>query len=98
MTTITLADIIAYAAANLAADDYFVFSGDDFAEFTFDDFIGFDDDWNEEYRGFTNEEAVDNFLAYLDEHATSIPSRCNMYPEWTFDGFIVGIAYTSYDI
>ncbi len=99
MTAITLADVIAYATANLAADDYCVScEADNFAEFTFDDFIGFDDDWCEEYRDFTDEEAIDNFLAYLDEHAISAPSRCGMYPEWTFDGFVIRIAYTSYDI
>lgn len=97
----TIAEIIAYATAHLARDDYYydVYGTSvQTVQFVFDDFVGFGDDGSEEYREFTDEEAVDDFLAYLDEHALSVERRHRMYPEWSFDGFTVTVSYSSYDI
>lgn len=91
----TLAEIIAYASAHLAADDYYYDvhgTTVEIMEVIFDDTDGYDE------REFTDEEAVDDFLAYLDEHALSVDRRHRMYPEWIFDGFSVRVSYTSYDI
>lgn len=91
----TIAEIIAYATAHLARDDYYydVYGTSvQTVQFIFDDTEGYDE------REFTDEEAVDDFLAYLDEHALSVERRHRMYPEWSFDGFTVSVSYTSYDL
>ena len=91
----TLAEIISYANAHLAADDYDYDVHDttvEVMEVIFDDTDGYDE------HEFVDEEAVDNFLAYLDEHAMFVERRDRMYPEWIFDGFSVRVSYTSYDI
>lgn len=91
---ITASDIIAYVTSHLASDDYSIEQREeDCVRITIEDFVGFADDWSEEYRDYTDEDAIDDLFDYLDEHALS-----GSDPEWRFDGFYVFLAFTSDDI
>ena len=62
---------------------------------TVDDFEGFDDDWSETMRDY-DEEAVDGLIEWLEEHCISEDG--DFYSYYHFEGFIVQLGYSSYDI
>ena len=63
---------------------------------TIDDFEGFDEDWSEIMRELDDEEAVDAFLEWLEEHCIS--HEGDFYTYYQFEGFEVQIGYSSFDI
>ncbi len=60
------------------------------------DFIGFTDDWDEEYRAFDNEEAIEQFYTTMEERSKEYEE--NYYSTYYFTDFKVRVGYTSYDI
>lgn len=60
---------------------------------TVEDFEGFDDDWCEIYRDYSDAALVDEFECWLEEQASSEEDYC-----YHFDGFSVQLSYSSWDI
>lgn len=60
------------------------------------DFEGFDDDWCEVMRDYDDAQRVDSFIAWLDDNC--IAQEGDYYVHYTFEGFVVVLGYTSYDI
>ena len=60
---------------------------------TFIDFIGFDDDWNEEFRDYTMPDLVEQVEEIVYELGTG-----DMYREVVLDGVTFVFGYTAYDI
>lgn len=77
-------------------NDAILVESQDVLKVTLDDFEGFDSDWNEIFRDYDNEAAVCDFLEMLED--TSIDSEEDLYTDYFFDGFIVRIGYSSFDI
>ena len=63
---------------------------------TMEDFEGFDDEWDEVMRDYTDEELVDAFLDALEEQA--LRAEGDFYRTYYFDGYAVQLGYASYDI
>lgn len=62
----------------------------------FNDFEGFDENWDEIMRDYDDANAVDAFEEMLENEAIKIDN--GFYTTYHFDGFIVKVGYTSYDI
>lgn len=60
------------------------------------DFEGFNDDWDEIYRDFDDEDAINGLFRLLEKNANSIDD--DYYIVFHFDDFKVSWGYTSYDI
>lgn len=63
---------------------------------TIDDFAGFDKHWSEVMRPLDDAEAVQAFVAMLEEEAVSVEH--DFYDYYQFDGFSVVLGYSSFDI
>ena len=77
-------------------DDVSVFAHGDVIRVTVEDFEGFDDEWDEVMRDYTDEELVDAFLDALEEQA--LRAEGDFYRTYYFDGYAVQLGYASYDI
>ena len=77
-------------------DDVDMFEIDEVLHVTFEDFEGFDDEWEEIFRDYDDEEAVDAFLEMLERECVS--HEGDFYVTYHFEGFDVQIGYASYDI
>ena len=63
---------------------------------TVDDFLGFDENWDEIYREFDDEDAVDEFLEALEVECNEASG--DYYRTYYFDEFAVKVGYSSMDI
>lgn len=63
---------------------------------TIDDFIGFDDDYNEIFRDYTDPKGIGKLLNYLDK--CSLCTKDDLYITYYLQDCIVEIDYTSFDI
>ena len=77
-------------------EDVTYFDCGDILHVTLEDFAGFDEDWNEIERDYDNPEAVDEFLAILEEYGR--PYTSGLYPSYDFDGFKIELSWASFDI
>lgn len=59
------------------------------------DFEGFDDEWEEIYRDY-DEDAVDNFLEWLEEQCDELVGY--YYQHYQFNDFIVEVGYKSFEV
>ena len=57
------------------------------------DFIGFDKNWNEEYRAYTRPELVEQLEEYAEEYGDG-----KFYCTFEVEGHRFVLGYTSYDI
>ena len=64
--------------------------------FTIDDFGGFDEDWCELFRDYTDPAAVERVLEWLKKTADRIED--DFYVRYHFGDIVVEVGYTSYDI
>ena len=90
----TIENIIAQLD-RISADSYCEVNGNRI-DLTIDDFAGFDEDWNEVFRDFVNEDAIEEVLRWLKENADSIDD--NLYRDYYFGDIVVEVGYTSFDI
>lgn len=60
------------------------------------DFEGFDDEWCEVEREYTDEDMVDAFFEALEEQA--VRTEGDYYTTYYFDGYAVRVGFESYDI
>jgi hypothetical protein len=60
------------------------------------DFEGFDEHWSEIYRDYTDEEAVDALLEWLDETCDFVEG--DFYHYYHFGDIVVTLGFTSMDI
>lgn len=60
-----------------------------------DDFAGFDDDWDEVYNDI-DEEQIDSILETLDKEC--VKKVDDFYVDYYFDGFMVCVGLSSFDI
>lgn len=63
---------------------------------TIDDWIGFDDDYNEIFRDYTNPAGVDKLLDYLDKY--NLYEKGELYTIYYMQDCIVEVGYSSFDI
>lgn len=84
--------------ANALGNDAIVFTytSKDEISVDFNDFEGFDDDWSEIMRDYDDADAVEAFEEMLREKALKIDD--GFYTTYHFNGFVVKVGYTSYDI
>lgn len=59
------------------------------------DFEGFDDEWEEIYRDY-DEDAVGNFLEWLEEQCDELVGYYYQY--YQFNDFIVEVGYKSFEV
>lgn len=64
---------------------------------TLEDFGGFDENWEEINREYTNPELVDELLKALEAQA-AIKAIKDFYDEYFFDDYYIKLGYASYDI
>lgn len=69
---------------------------DNHIDLTINDFDGFDEEWNEIDREFTDETTVEEVLKWLGENADRVED--GFYCRYHFGDIVVEIDYTSYDI
>lgn len=79
----------------ISADSWYEVNGNRI-DLTIDDFEGFDEDWNEVFRDFVNEDAIEEVLWWLEENADSIDD--NLYRDYYFGDIMVEVGYTCFDI
>ena len=75
--------------------DYMVLSEGTMLRITVNDFEGFDEDWSEIMRD-CDEETIDGLIKWLEENCISEDN--DLYSYYEFEGFIVQLGYSSYDI
>ena len=63
---------------------------------TINDFDGFDDNWREIDREFVDEDAVEEVLDWLEEHADYVDG--DFYHYYHFGDIVIEVGYTSFDI
>lgn len=79
---------------NLGDVDYYTYENE--LNIDFNDFDGFDDEWNEVEREYTNENLVNKILNYIETNATLI--KDSLYQTYQLDDKTIVIGYTSFDI
>lgn len=79
---------------NLGDVDYYTYENE--FNIDFNDFDGFDDEWNEVEREYTNENLVNKILNYIETNATLI--KDSLYQTYQLDDKTIVIGYTSFDI
>lgn len=69
-------------------------------DFTFIDFVGFDDNYEEIFREYANENAINTFLLTLQNSCIDIVNTIGIftYTTYVFENFSVRVSYTSADI
>ena len=79
---------------NLGDVDYYTYENE--LNIDFNDFEGFDDEWNEIDREYTNENLVNQILNYIETNATLV--KDSLYQTYQLDDKTIVIGYTSFDI
>lgn len=79
---------------NLGDVDYYTYENE--LNIDFNDFDGFDDEWNEIDREYTNENLVNQILNYIETNATLV--KDSLYQTYQLDNKTIVIGYTSFDI
>lgn len=79
---------------NLGDVDYYTYENE--LNIDFNDFDGFDDEWNEIDREYTNENLVNQILNYIETNATLV--KDSLYQTYQLDDKTIVIGYTSFDI
>lgn len=79
----------------ISADTWYTVH-DNHIDLTIEDFEGFSEDWEEIYRDFVDEDAVDEVLEWLREQADFVDG--DFYHYYHFGDIVVEVGYTSYDI
>ena len=79
---------------NLGDVDYYTYENE--LNIDFNDFDGFDNEWNEVEREYTNENLVNKILNYIETNATLI--KDSLYQTYQLDDKTIVIGYTSFDI
>lgn len=79
---------------NLGDVDYYTYKNE--LNIDFNDFDGFDDEWNEIDREYTNENLVNQILNYIETNATLV--KDSLYQTYQLDNKTIVIGYTSFDI
>lgn len=79
----------------ISADAWYYVTGNHI-DLTINDFEGFDEDWSEVYREFVDEDAVDEVLEWLEEHADCVDG--DYYHSYYFGDIEVEVDYISFDI
>lgn len=79
---------------NLGDVDYYTYENE--LNIDFNDFDGFDDEWNEVEREYTNENLINKILNYIETNATLI--KDSLYQTYQLDDKTIVIGYTSFDI
>lgn len=79
---------------NLGDVDYYTYENE--LNIDFNDFDGFDDEWNEVEREYTNENLVNKILNYIETNATLI--KDSLYQTYQLNDKTIVIGYTSFDI
>ena len=79
---------------NLGDVDYYTYENE--LNIDFNDFDGFNDEWNEVEREYTNENLVNKILNYIETNATLI--KDSLYQTYQLDDKTIVIGYTSFDI
>ena len=79
---------------NLGDVDYYTYENE--LNIDFNDFDGFDDEWNEVERKYTNENLVNKILNYIETNATLI--KDSLYQTYQLNDKTIVIGYTSFDI
>ena len=79
---------------NLGDVDYYTYENE--LNIDFNDFDGFDDEWNEVEREYTNENLVNKILNYIETNATLI--KDSLYKTYQLDDKTIVIGYTSFDV
>jgi hypothetical protein len=63
---------------------------------TIDDWVGFDDDYKEIFRDYTDPDGVDKLLNYLDKY--NLCAKGDLYTTYYLQDCIVKVGYSSFDI
>ena len=92
--TITIATILEQLDRITADSEYEV--TDNHIDLIIYDFLGFDEDWSEVFRDLVDEDAVEEVLQWLGEHADRVEH--NLYHYYYFGDIEVEVGYTSFDI
>ena len=79
---------------NLGDVDYYTYENE--LNIDFNDFDGFDDEWTEVERDYTNENLVNKILNYIETNATLI--KDSLYQTYQLDDKTIVIGYTSFDV
>ena len=79
---------------NLGDVDYYTYENE--LNIDFNDFDGFDNEWNEVERKYTNENLVNKILNYIETNATLV--KDSLYQTYQLDDKTIVIGYTSFDI
>ena len=79
---------------NLGDVDYYTYENE--LNIDFNDFDGFNDEWNEVEREYTNENLVNKILNYIETNATLI--KDSLYQTYQLNDKTIVIGYTSFDI
>ena len=88
-------DIILKMLDNLKDDVmFYIYKG--IIHVTIDDWIGFDDDYHEIFRDYTNPTGVDRLLDYLDKY--KLYEEGELYTTYYMQDCIVKVGYSSFDI
>ena len=69
---------------------------EDYIDLTIEDFGGYDKHWREIEREFVDEDAVDEVLDWLEEHADKVEG--DFYRYYYFGEIVVKMGYASFDI
>ena len=75
---------------------YWIDEEENVIHLTLEDFEGFTEDWEEIYREYENEEAIDAVLDWLRENADEVEN--DFYTCYHFGEIVVSLGYSSYDI
>lgn len=92
--TITIATILEQLDRISADSAYDVY--DNRIDLIIYDFVGFDENWSEMFRDLADEDAVDEVLQWLGEHADRVEH--DLYHYYYFGDIEVVVGYTSFDI
>lgn len=79
---------------NLGDVDYYTYENE--LNIDFNDFDGFDDEWNEIDREYTNENLVNQILNYIEANAVLV--KDSLYQTYKLNDKTIVIGYTSFDI
>jgi hypothetical protein len=81
---------------NNLKDDVTFYIYKDIIHVTIDDWVGFDDDYQEIFRDYTDPDGVDKLLNYLDKY--NLCTKGDLYTTYYFQDCIVKVGYSSFDI
>lgn len=79
----------------ISADSCYSVSGNNI-DLTIEDFVGFDDNWDEVFRDFTDGDAVEEIIKWLKDNADYEDG--SFYSYYHFGDIVVTVGYSSFDI